>query len=780
MVCSGWDNWAFVFLTVAAHYGLSLPNVAAAQQREPLRVEDALKVRTFADLSPIEISPDGKWLAYTFKENSRVRTLNDEIEARTGVPAWVTGANIEILNVESGETRNLTAGQGDNWLPVWSPDGRFLAFLSDRDEGAQAKLWLWDVVRNKLRRVSDVDVRGDKIEWTPDSGKILVTTVPMGLSVEEYVTKRTSTEGNKEEKADTKAPGSTVILYRLDAKEAPISDPWNLDVTLRDLVSVDVANGKATVIAGGHRIAHYLSSPDGSRVAYTIPKRFEKPGSQQILFDLVVITVEAKQERVIASEIRLNYDGASFSWSPDGLKLGFQVGGMEERTYDCYVVDADAGSPRNVSMLQPMSLPSRYKSAAPLWDKTGAHIYFVREGSLWRAPEGQGRTDKVARISDREITHLIAKSESLLWTPDGDKSAIVMTRDDLGKQDGFYRVNLENGRSWKLLESGSCYTCVNIQRYFTVAKDGQRLAFFSEDAQHDTDVWMSAPDFGSPRRLTHLNPQFDEYQMASARLVSWLSEDGEQLQGALLLPSDFRRKERYPLVVWVYGGASLSDRLDRFGLAYGSVFNLQLLATRGYAVLLPDAPQNMATPMLDLAKTVLPGVNKVIEMGIADPDRLGVMGHSFGGYSTLALITQTKRFKAAIEADGFGDFIGAYGQMGKDGTAYLTTVMEQGSGLMGGTPWQFRSRYIENSPVFYLDRVETPLLILHGSLDTSVASFLGDEVFVGLRRLGKEVEYAKYEGEGHSPPYWSYSNQVDVCNRMIAWFNAHLKNRQEH
>jgi Tol biopolymer transport system component len=192
--------------------------VAAAQQREPLRVEDALKVRTFTDLSSIEISPDGKCLAYTFKENIRVRTLNDEVEARTGVPTWVTGADIEILNVESGETRNLTGGQGDNWLPAWSPDGRFLAFLSDRGEGALARLWLWDVARNKLRRVSDVDVRGDKIEWTADSGKILVTTVPNGLSVEEYVTKRTSTEGKKEEKVDGKAPGSTVILYRLDAK----------------------------------------------------------------------------------------------------------------------------------------------------------------------------------------------------------------------------------------------------------------------------------------------------------------------------------------------------------------------------------------------------------------------------------------------------------------------------------------------------------------------------------------------------------------------------------
>jgi dipeptidyl aminopeptidase/acylaminoacyl peptidase len=104
-----------------------------------------------------------------------------------------------------------------------------------------------------------------------------------------------------------------------------------------------------------------------------------------------------------------------------------------------------------------------------------------------------------------------------------------------------------------------------------------------------------------------------------------------------------------------------------------------------------------------------------------------------------------------------------------------TSVFEEGQGLMGGPPWQFRERYIENSPIFYLDRVETPLLIVHGSDDRAVPSFLSDEVFVGLRRLGKEVAYAKYEGEGHSPFEWSYANQLDFCKRMIEWFDDHLK-----
>jgi dipeptidyl aminopeptidase/acylaminoacyl peptidase len=113
--------------------------------------------------------------------------------------------------------------------------------------------------------------------------------------------------------------------------------------------------------------------------------------------------------------------------------------------------------------------------------------------------------------------------------------------------------------------------------------------------------------------------------------------------------------------------------------------------------------------------------------------------------------------------------------MGSDGTAFLQSTSEEGQGLMGGTPWAFRDRYIENSPIFYLDRVETPLLIIHGSNDDAVASFLGDEVLVALRRLGKQVAFAKYRGEGHDPAEWSYANQVDFSNRMIRWFDKYLK-----
>jgi dipeptidyl aminopeptidase/acylaminoacyl peptidase len=180
--------------------------------------------------------------------------------------------------------------------------------------------------------------------------------------------------------------------------------------------------------------------------------------------------------------------------------------------------------------------------------------------------------------------------------------------------------------------------------------------------------------------------------------------------------------------------------------------------------------------MLDLAKAILSGVNKAIEIGIADPDRLAVMGHSYGGYTTLALIVQTGRFKAAISIAGVSDLIGSYGEMGEDASAYGVAIAERGQEAMGGTPWERRESYIENSPFFYFDRIRTPLLIVQGSRDTAVAPFLGDQIFVALRRLGKEAEYAMYDGEGHSPSQeWSYEHQVDLSYRIIRWLDDHLR-----
>jgi dipeptidyl aminopeptidase/acylaminoacyl peptidase len=763
-----------LLMALATGLCLSLPVLADPQMRDDqaIPVRDSLDVNSFGQLIPFEFSPDAHWLAYTVKRNREAKPLNIETFARTGVRAFYSGTDVFIVNAKTGEAKNLTAGESANWLPTWSPDGKYLAFLSDRDGNSQARVWIWDAVKDSLRRVSDVAVRSDQLEWSPDSSKVFLTVLPEGFSTEEYAKKLLS--GTEYQQANATAPGSSVTVYRanLGPEASSKSDPWNLDIMFRDLASVDVTSGEINYLVKGQRITKYEVSPDGSHIGYTSPKRFEKPGSQQILYDLGMITPSTKNVRIAAHSIRLGFDG-DFSWSPDGKNLAYRAMGMEEKNNNCYIVTIAGGDPRDVTLLPPQRAGSRMSERA-LWDAKGEHIFFVNDGALWEAPLDGKKAVEIPPIQGRAVVDMTSQSANVLWQPGDGKSTVVLTHDDGSKQDGFYRLDLSDGGATKLLENGQCYRCVNLLegQVTAVSQDGHRIAYLAEDAQHDSDLWISSSDFASPKRLTHLNPQFDRYKMGRSQLVDWLADGGERLHGALLLPSDYQEGKQYPLIVLVYGGSLLSNFLDHFGWY---CFNLQLFATRGYAVLLPDTPLHLGTPMLDLAKTVLPGINRVIELGIADPNRIGVMGHSYGGYSTLSLIVQSARFKAAMEADGPGDLIGFYGEMGGGGETYGIPILEEGLGLMGGTPWVFRDRYIENSPLIYLDRVETPLLVVQGSNDRATSAFLGDELFVGLRKLGKPVEYARYEGEDHSPEYWTFENQLDFYTRMISWFDKYLK-----
>ena len=158
----------------------------------PVAIEDVVSAQYFGNFSPVRFSPDSKWLSYVVIDNRRRRPGSGDTWARTGVPPWGSGADIYVVNVASGFATNVTLGQGDNWLPSWSPDSRLLAFYSDRDGSGQAKLWVWDTASNTLKQITDLLMRGQQIEWTRAGQQVIVTAAPEGDLLRESSKKRAS------------------------------------------------------------------------------------------------------------------------------------------------------------------------------------------------------------------------------------------------------------------------------------------------------------------------------------------------------------------------------------------------------------------------------------------------------------------------------------------------------------------------------------------------------------------------------------------------------------
>jgi dienelactone hydrolase len=300
------------------------------------------------------------------------------------------------------------------------------------------------------------------------------------------------------------------------------------------------------------------------------------------------------------------------------------------------------------------------------------------------------------------------------------------------------------------------------------------------------DTKLQALQDGSetPVTLLSLNRQMDSIAKPELRRFDYRSTDGKTLKGGLLMPHGYVSGQRYPLVVMVYGGSV--PWTGDWGSPYGnSPYPEPLLfAGRGYAVLVPSVPlQPMGVgsdPMLDLDKGVKPAIEKVVEMGVADPNRVGVIGHSYGGYSVYGLVTQTSRFRAAVAFAGVSDLVSMYGRLDSR-YRFSSTVnplsapasVESQQLRMGAPPWEDPDRYLRNSPFFHADRVTTPILMIHGDLD-SISMTQAEQFFIAMNRLNKRSKLVRYLGEGHGID--SPANVLDFWEQIFSWFDEFLLN----
>lgn len=637
-----------------------------------LTVDELVTMRRPSD---VHMSPDGELVAYV------VRPVSREGEH------WES--SIWVVPFAGGEPRQFTSGLWHDEQPRWSPDGRLLAFLSDRAERGKASVYVMPRDGGEAIRVFEQSGEIAELRWSPD-GRYLSF-----LMVEP----ETEEEKQRRERRD-------------DARV------WDTDWKYRRLWILELATRQARLVSPERvQVWGYAWAPDSRRVALAISwsPRVDDLNRETAVAEL---EVEGGSFREL---FRVRGLAEDLVWSADGEWLAYR--GPAGR-----VVHGEYVFRRRVDGGEAECLTPSYRG-------TVEHLGAYRGGEQLVMVGYEGVNARVYRLG---------------W--DGERQLLCP------------RVE----GSWHGPVSGSA--------------DGERWAGVWSDGEHVPDVWgwraphdisqldrLQGPDSANFRRLTQLHAEI-EAKLCPVRVIEWQSDPGVQVQGLLVLPRG-EGKPPYPLVVQIHGGPT-SLWANEFAGSWHDW--AQPLASRGCAVLLPNprGSTGRGTEWVnalfgDVAggefRDVLAGVDFLVAQGLADPQRLGVSGWSWGGYLTAWTVTQTNRFRAAFMGAGLCNLI-SDNNLGDIPSANLSYFAQ--------TPSEDPEPYWERSPIRYVARVSTPILIAHGEEDERVSVCESIQFYRALQLLGKPATLVTYPREKHG--FEERQHQRDLLTRILAWFAEHL------
>jgi len=690
---------------------------------------DMFRIEAFGEVVP---SPDGRLLAFV-----RIRGKSTSKFHMRDLMNGLDRADIWLFDSENSRSWNLTDGAVDgsgSFLPAWSASGRNLAFLSTR--GGDVRLWAWDRNTRKLKAVSRVGVEIQRPVWVSEN-EVLCPGVRDGRKATNF-------------ELDVQAVDAAIRIWpaafqglRPTGSALSTSPGEDSERSSAPLWKFEIAKGSAVPVMRGE-FTTVTPAPTGRRFAAlrAVGRIRPEPGHvlpnrNPVKYKLVVSDDPAiEAEDVVPGSIR---------WSRGG-RLALQSR-TSKRPFDWVVV----GGPNLTSTFQ--TPPS---TIVPTIDRDG--FIAAADGRLWFIEAATG----VPQVHSR----FMGSVNAILWS-DG-AQAVVTSGGELRTTD------LRTGEFRQLAPP------VPDAEFKTfVAKKGTAV-FVTTASDGTSALWYGE------HRIAWINQFLAQIAQGKLRRIEYRSSDGRPLDAWLLLPPGHSDGHRLPTVVWVYAGLSYSDTPPVFSVRLNSSgpYNLQLLAARGYAVLLPSMPLKpegqASDPYSELPDGVLPAVDKAIELGFSDPERVAVMGHSFGGYSVLGLITQTARFRAAISLSGFCNLMSLYGVLdtrfrfedrARERLLHMVFA-ESGQYRMGAPPWEDAERYVRNSPLTYAGRVATPLLIVHGDMDY-VPIQQAEEFFTAMYRQRKVASFVRYWGEGHI--IQSPANVQDMWNRIFDWLQDHLR-----
>ncbi len=708
--------------------------------------------RNFASVNEYFLTKDGQILVYS---------VYSPAAANDGVYLVHPG--------DSVEPSALLAGKGKFVKLAWDEDQTRLAFLSDTGaEGSNAgfKLFAWDRKSKSALELVSASNRAFRTGW------VISENAPVTLSKHgEHIF-----FGTWPQPAVPKPPDQTPADERVSVdlwswKDDYIQPMQKVRATVertRSYRAVYNVAAKTFVQLADPAMYEAVPSENGRFAAglddrpYRPMQEYDERYEDSYLVDTATgarkLVATKHMGRVIwapDSAHAIYYDGKdwmSFS-TPDGklvnltAKLGVSFGREE---YD---------SP---------GAPPSYGSGG--WTKDGQYVLLNDRYDVWRVKPDGSSAQKLTDGRNGRIAFRVVRRE----TPDPEdrwldpaKPLLLRAENDETHATGFFRATL-NGNSppvelvMQPKNFAPAIKAKNADVYVTAAST------FSEYP----DLLVTDGTFKKFEKVSNANPQLADILWGTAELVHFTSVDGVPLKGTLYKPENFDPKKKYPLLVYIY--ERLSQNVNNFVEPRPSnVISPSYYASNGYLVLEPDIAYKIGYPGESALKCVLPAVQEIVDRGFVDEKAIGIQGHSWGGYQIAYMVTRTNRFRAAAPGAPVADMISAY-----DGIRWGPGIprqfqYERTQSRIGGTIWEYPLRYIENSPIFSVDRITTPLLMIHNDADDAVPWYQGIEYYLALRRLKKEVYMFSYNGEPHN--LRRRANQKDYTVRLQQFFDYYLK-----
>lgn len=406
------------------------------------------------------------------------------------------------------------------------------------------------------------------------------------------------------------------------------------------------------------------------------------------------------------------------------------------------------------------------------WTKDGKYVFLYDQFDIWQvAADGSSARCLTGGLGRRSRTQFrivrVDRGDPRQRHIDPAKPLLLRAENIETRDSGFWvaRAGLyEEPR--KLLMGPKNYTALS------AARKAEIYLFTASSFAEFPDLMVSDAQFQSVRKISDANPQKAQFRWGTGELIRFQSLDGAPLTAALYKPEGMEPGKKYPMLVYIY--ERLSQNVHHFVDPRPSHnINASYYVSNGYLVLMPDIVYTTGYPGQSALKCVLPAIQEVVNRGFVNEDAIGIQGHSWGGYQVAYLVTQTTRFKAAAAGAPVANMISAYDGIRWGPGLARQWQYERAQSRIGGSLWQYPSRFIENSPIFMADRVRTPLLMLHNDGDDAVPWYQGIEFFLALRRLGKEVYLLNYNGEPHG--LRKRANQKDYTVRLQEFFDHHLK-----